>query len=1237
MKKIIIMTALFCLLIFTVTSCVIGVPGGSGDNEGGSGDNEGGSGDNEGGSGDNEGGSGENEGGSGDNEGGSGDNEGGSGENEGDSGDNEGGSGDNEGDTGDNDGKDPEVDLPDLPDPSFNISLAGDADDSAITFEEMPEKQISISNRGNTYELITPENYSDGGVLHISKTLTSDGCTVFLYPCKVNDGATIAVFETDVLFENIGSTSQCEIGFANKRGAGMNDFACLILLGFRGTTNGSDITYTDYSNGASNSQGMNTGAKVGEWFNLRMEYCDGDLDTFTLRTYINDQLIYSSSAIYSQKICSGEVPLYQAEEINMLSFRMNMGLTCDMYLDNSYLEQVKVETREYEDDGDIEPGQTLIDSDSSVMITLAPNLNGIVGDINYIAGYLDHFILGDGGEIFLGNSDLSSAKEIIIGYVEGRQVCDRAYEELRKLDKPERISEFRYLLYAEGGKIVLAFDKNPYTSAQPTHRIVRDFVKYYLQNSDHLLFDCGVVFSGTVDMRAVQNEIDDKKSAEAWEAIKEQLGDVDVYESLRAYYDMIFDDNILSLVGSWYDPATGLFYASTSGKRAEGIYPIPEATSQATSYMKNSGAMSGDNYLLILPEVQRYKIIYYLKSIQGEDGEFYVPQLKKANIDSNRVGRDRSACISLLSRFKGSPTYDVGSTKGDGITAEEYWTSLLEAGLVTDEDKPIIYWADYRPEAVEDSLAQSVAVAVSHAVAASDVVAVASTSQFQSHVSFVEWLLSKDCYNGPYGAISSTSSAASIISDWSRKLGGYTGETVTITKSGRSYELKTGETLNEILINWMNSYINEAGLFGKVTNNYDSNGNPVYDGFFGGWGYQNSNGFFKGIGRYSSMGIAYPKPREAAESLLKGINSDEPATSNVLVIYNVWSSLGSIRSNVQRYYEGDDKQEILDMIEETVWSKIVDEKTGETRTYAALAIDKAIAKLQAFRKVDGGFGHSTTAGTSGWQGGLRVGIPSDNLSDMDAISCTNNGLTGSICSVLGISSASVPRNTEADLFLFLDAMHAQPSVTKTPPAAEKPKSPPPEIETFEKMPEWISLREAPDSTIEITELVGEAVLHVDKHTGFTSFTYNGINKKDENPTVTIIGLDILVKDVKTRGGIEIYPQRNGTSMFLPYLAISGTADGSAITVVDHSSGKGAVPSGITVGKWASVEIRYYGEEKKYDFYVNGKFVMSGNYLRSGTDYPTSEEINGVCVAMNSSNVAQFYYDNLYIYQLNESK
>jgi hypothetical protein len=238
----------------------------------------------------------------------------------------------------------------------------------------------------------------------------------------------------------------------------------------------------------------------------------------------------------------------------------------------------------------------------------------------------------------------------------------------------------------------------------------------------------------------------------------------------------------------------------------------------------------------------------------------------------------------------------------------------------------------------------------------------------------------------------------------------------------------------------MNSHINAVGLFGKITENYDENGNPIYDGFFGGWGYQNSNGFLKAIGRYNDMKISFPKSRLAAESLLRGINSDEPVTNNILVIFNVWSSLNSLKNNIKNYYEGADKSELLSLIDDTLRKQIViDEKTGETKAYGAIAIEKCTNKLLTFKKSDGGFGHSVSSGTTNWQGGLKVGIGSDNLSDIDAIACSTVYLGNAMSTLFGLSFvADVPMNTDSDLLRFLEIIGKQEKVVKIGPDGELP-------------------------------------------------------------------------------------------------------------------------------------------------------------------------------------------------------
>lgn len=900
-------------------------------------------------------------------------------------------------------------------------------------------------------------------------------------------------------------------------------------------------------------------------------------------------------------------------------------------------------------------GETFYYGGSEIMFITSGDYSSRLAAENIITALKESIL--DTGRAFLGNIylDVDFSKEVVVGYVPEREISVKAYELLDEIATDPDKNESRYVIYADSGKICIAYEENVRSSFQPIEKLVSEFIEEYIAGRDQLLLEQGVVKSGAYDVDVLQAEADLKYTNEKWAHIASLINNDEVTASLRDFFENMYDKRLVTLIGSWYDPATGLFYASTSGKRAEGIYPIPEATNQALTFLTSVLDIPQSLYSYF-PDIVGYKIVYYVKSIQASDGEFYVSQMKKSSIDSNRLGRDRSACITLLSRFGAQPTYTVGSSRGDGITAEQYWQGLVDEGLVTEEDKPIIYWGDSDPSIRVSSLSESMVVAVSRAVGASDVVAAASTSQFQSHEAFVKWLLAKDGYNNPYTAMSNTSSAAGIISTWSTRLGGYKGANKTVTYGGRSYELKTGETLNNILINWMNSYINEAGLFGKVTNSYvkdadgeydlvdgkyvlaedgDGDYSPKYDGFFGGWGYQNSNGFLKAIGRYGSMGLAYPKPREAAESLLKGIASDETIGGNILVIYNVWSSLGSLRSNIKSLYKGEDKQEILDMIEDTLWGKVTDRRTGETRTYAALAIDKCLAKLMAFKKVDGGFGHSISAGTASWQGGLKVAIPSDNLSDMDAISCTTNGLGSSICSALGISMSNVPLFMQGDLTALLDVMNAQPYVTKTPPVKPKPTDPAPKMESFDALSDWFVFGMGGGSTYELKEKDGDQALYVKKKIGFTSFTYTGIGIKEETPTVTVIGLDLLIENLTEVSGIEIYPQCDGVSVFLPYLAITGTSNGSSLTVHDHSSGAKDIASGIKVGEWASLQIRYYEREQKYDFYVNGSYVMSGNYLRKVDSYPTAEELNGVMVAMNNGNAGDFYFDNLYISQLKQ--
>ncbi len=703
-------------------------------------------------------------------------------------------------------------------------------------------------------------------------------------------------------------------------------------------------------------------------------------------------------------------------------------------------------------------------STSEVMFMSSGEM-GARAAIDKLLKYFSENVIGDGGKAFLGNAYFPEGKyrEIIVGYLPDREISVKAYDMLKEIKSSSSIKESRYLVYAEGGDLAVAYEENTVTSAQTVSSVADKIISELFSNKETIVLENGVQFMGTMNLFDMQEEIDEMETESRWQAVREKLGDDEVYLALRSFFEKMFNDEIVEWSASLYDPATGMFYTSTSGKYADtlyagtGYYPHLEGTAIILSRLSSTGMLRNinANYTEILPKDMQYKIVYYLKTVQDpNDGEFYLSHMNKSTIAPERVGRDHSRCTSLLNWLKASPTYDFDKFEGDGVTADEYWADLVSRGLTTEEDKPMIYWHWTTPNGrLTSSLDGDVSAAVNRAVSASSVQSVASnsvTSYFDSHDAFINHLLTKNPYDSPYGAISNISSISGMVNTWSKKLGAYdpsrdpteVAKTVNVKVGDVTKKLVVlcGDTLNDINVSWMNLYINEGGLIGKATY-ATKNGEPVYDGFYGGWGYNNTNGFMKGIGRYADAGQAYPEPRKAAESLLKAINSPESAAKNgnILVIYNVWSCLSSLISNVKKYCPEDEAKEIIDYIYDGLYGK-VDFVTGDAidRTYAAVAIENAYAKIQPFKKSDGGYGHSPSSGTSCWQGNLPVGIASENLSDTDATFCTTTSLGSCICGVLGISmSADVPMHTEADLLRWLDVVASQKYVIKRTPSELK--------------------------------------------------------------------------------------------------------------------------------------------------------------------------------------------------------
>ena len=202
------------------------------------------------------------------------------------------------------------------------------------TFEDDETSNLIVSGTND----IVKEN--GDGKLHINKNSTASGASVKLDANITNPLANVVVFEADVKYANITGLSETQITFATKNLDSLSYSPVLILLTFAGKDNGSKIFYTDYYNGNGNGQKIDTGAVIGEWFNIRVEYYnDGNDVAFHYKTYINDKLIYVSDYIYSTNIVSGVKSLPTANNITRATYAMNMRFLGDFYFDNVSLVQ----------------------------------------------------------------------------------------------------------------------------------------------------------------------------------------------------------------------------------------------------------------------------------------------------------------------------------------------------------------------------------------------------------------------------------------------------------------------------------------------------------------------------------------------------------------------------------------------------------------------------------------------------------------------------------------------------------------------------------------------------------------------------------------------------------------------------------------------------------------------------------------------------------------------------------
>ena len=733
-------------------------------------------------------------------------------------------------------------------------------------------------------------------------------------------------------------------------------------------------------------------------------------------------------------------------------------------------------------DGDYVPSEEYLYGNATVFIP--GDTVQLVADTAYanafatfVQFYLDPVLsYGEYGGSVTGSSYLENkAREVVIGVCdESRPATVTAYRLLERMERDEYFS-MRYLVYASSGTIVIAYDENELTNLQILDVIDEELRKFIVpDDADYISFPEGVITSGVIDMIAAQEEIDSEKIKYAWDRLEQRIGTA-ATDAMRKLYSL-YGDDMPEWAANLYDPGTGGFYTCTSGRDGIEFGPDVECTVQILRFFQSSGMTEdlSSDWMELLPEKMIQQMIYFAKSLQHPNGYFYHPQWGKEATDQkiSRRGRDLGWATTLLGYLGSAPQYKAANGKaGDGISADEYWQSLVDKGEAL---SPKPYPSTMSPTldsvkenqsaaaAMTEPFGSNTVVAVSKVVAASEDPEEAeidsSVAYLSTYTNFIDYLLVKvgpGLDSNPYSMGNTLNATNSQISTWSDTLekqfadngmnGKYVysqGDELTSTSpatailqfrcntdSDKSNDLTLAEiyksfeglNLKEMTIKILDERINpDFGLWGVV-----SATNPTGTEFLF------TNGYMKIMSTYNKYQACYPAEYidDAANALVTGILGDQPSTKNVCEVYNVWTSIGLLKSNL-KFLDStviatdENGNEILDSKGKPVTLKAyVTGRVDEIlENNMAAAIENTYEKIKGYKKADGGFDHAYERTPGGYtsQQGMRTGIAQEEMSNIDATCIASTGLTREIYSALGISGLKVPLFTESDWMRVLD-------------------------------------------------------------------------------------------------------------------------------------------------------------------------------------------------------------------------
>ena len=857
-------------------------------------------------------------------------------------------------------------------------------------------------------------------------------------------------------------------------------------------------------------------------------------------------------------------------------------------------------------------------------------------------------IAADGYKPVVGSvSDAPADCEIIVGYVPERDASKRAYELLARIESISPLQEARYLIYANSGTIAIAYDENYYSSIQVVDYAVDTFIGKYIGSGKIILINQGVVMSGTENLIDLQSVIDNEKLNDMWAEVQKKLSK-ETYLGLRGYYGM-FRDNITDWFANLYDPGLGGFYATSSGRDEVNIFPDIESTYAVFQFIVESGMVDDleGGIAANLPKIVKSQLIWYAKSLQDENGYFYITQFEKDYLDNEAMERRESDLVcaeKLLNLLGSAPTYTTPhNVVGDGVTADQYWaTTGYDESLkpkvpvfveIPEEDEETEGEGEGEDEGnVTASLSGSVVTAVSKAVAAADdtFTSIVNVNDYLgTHGKFNNYVKKINFKDDPITGMKQVMYDLAAIKAKSDAKGPFISEEGTPDDEKPGYE---GKTYMNILFDNIAGMVNEKGLYGTEYMR-DTSEQTV------GCELVNAYAFDEILTFFNTQGVYFKNAAIAARGMLECLGGFE-YTENIVTAYELWTILDKLNTNVAKYATAAEKEAY-----DAAYKAAVDELGNK-------ACFGTYNRQSSFQKLSGGFGYIMDGCITTGTAGLVISTGEENEGSLGALSYVVTDLTKLICKNFNIDY--VPTYTESDWLRFIDGMLELDPVIKYD--RDLYKEPPITIFDFEDYPaKYFAVTtggaEFKADLVDVNKFgADDMALYVNKLTAGSQVKVlcNDALIQDPAATMTVFNFDVMMTNMGAKSQMEISIMNasytsHADKPILFLLQHRGTKNGDTITLMPYNNRKTEAQIDLKpkVGEWFNVRVELYeGTKETYrvKYYINNELVyttngkMGDNIVAGVTPLPMAEQINNATIALNSDLVGEFYFDNIYLHQ-----